>query len=182
MGNAMTDVDNALPYVSSSTPASPVAGLTWYNPSTDLTQIYDGTTWQAVSVPLFGAFTPTWTASSVNPTLGNGTLNGRYFQLAPKAIFVRIDLAIGSTTSGGGGTYSFALPVAAASDFEQFIGFRVANANNFVGFGYIPVSSTTVRPFATYTNGSATASAVSGGAPALSAGSSMSFWGIYETA
>jgi len=182
MSNAMTDVDNALPYVASSTPGSPVSGLVWYNSTTGEVKIYDGSSFKNVSPPLWTAFTATWTASTTNPTIGNGAIVARYVQLGPKTVNIRIDVTIGSTTNGGSGTYSFALPTQAASDAEQFLGFRVSNGStNFVGFGYIPLSSTTVRPFAVFSNGSAAAVQLANGLPGLSPGATLSFWGIYET-
>lgn len=60
------------------------------------------------------SFTPTWTASTTNPTLGNGTLTGRYTKNA-KQVDATVELVVGSTTNGGSGTYSFALPFAAAT-------------------------------------------------------------------
>lgn len=58
------------------------------------------------------AYTPSWTASTTNPTLGNGTLTGYYKQIG-KTVFVRVKLDWGSTTSGGSGDWRFSLPVSA---------------------------------------------------------------------
>lgn len=59
-------------------------------------------------------YTPSWGASTTNPTLGNGTLVGRYFKIG-SFVFVRIGLNIGSTTGIGSGAYSFALPFTPAA-------------------------------------------------------------------
>lgn len=56
-------------------------------------------------------FTPVWTASTTNPTLGNGTLTGRLTRTG-KLVNVDIELEFGSTTSPGSGTYTFSLPAA----------------------------------------------------------------------
>lgn len=58
-------------------------------------------------------YTPSWTASSTNPSLGNGALTGRYKRLGSsgKQIHGSMRLTIGSTTTAGVGTYAFALPV-----------------------------------------------------------------------
>ncbi len=64
------------------------------------------------------AYTPTWTAASVNPAIGNGTLNGRYLQIG-KMVFVDIALTCGSSTTFGTGAYSFALPVTASDTVGQ---------------------------------------------------------------
>lgn len=55
-------------------------------------------------------FTSTWAANSGTPTLGNGTLNARYFR-AGKFLAVRYLLVWGSTTSAAGtGLWNFTLP------------------------------------------------------------------------
>ena len=68
------------------------------------------------------AYTPTWTESSgVQPSLGNGTLTGLYYQLG-KFVVCKITLVAGSTTTFGnsGGVWLFSLPVAAASTSVSF--------------------------------------------------------------
>lgn len=52
-------------------------------------------------------FTPTWTAATTNPTLGSGTLTGRYLS-ASKMASVSIEITIGSTTTFGTGGYLLA--------------------------------------------------------------------------
>ncbi len=75
---------------------------------------YDGTTarWRLV-VHEQGAvitYTPTWTASVVNPSLGNGTLSGTFFQRG-RTVNVIVQLVIGSTTTLGTGDWFFTLPI-----------------------------------------------------------------------
>jgi hypothetical protein len=53
-----------------------------------------------------------WTATTTNPTIGNGTLTGRYIQLG-KLVIYRIYLVGGTTTTlGTGPAYFITLPVA----------------------------------------------------------------------
>jgi hypothetical protein len=59
-------------------------------------------------------YTPTWTASTTNPSIGDGTITGRYKQIG-KTTFVHIKLSIGSTTTFGSGSWRFSLPVNAYS-------------------------------------------------------------------
>jgi hypothetical protein len=74
-------------------------------------------------VPNFGAtnfsslqiFTPTWTATSTNPAIGNGTLEGKYMQFG-KMCYVRYRLVIGSTTTTGSGGWRFSLPFTARTN------------------------------------------------------------------
>lgn len=54
-------------------------------------------------------FTPVWTAASVNPSLGNGTLTGRLVR-TNRLVKVTMYLTIGSTTTTGTGVWTFALP------------------------------------------------------------------------
>ena len=62
-------------------------------------------------------YTPTWsTASGTAPSLGNGTLLGRYKVLDATSYFVVINFTAGSTTTfGNGGTWQFTLPFTATS-------------------------------------------------------------------
>jgi hypothetical protein len=57
-------------------------------------------------------YSPTWTSTGTAPSLGNGTLSARYFQIQ-KIIFVELYFTPGSTTSYGTGIYKFSLPIAA---------------------------------------------------------------------
>lgn len=60
------------------------------------------------------AYTPTWTAATTNPTLGNGTLVGSYLQVGNTVLW-KFDLTFGSTTTAGSGNYVFTLPVTHAT-------------------------------------------------------------------
>jgi hypothetical protein len=55
-------------------------------------------------------YTPSWTASTTNPAIGNGTLIGRYKQIG-KTVFVYIRMQAGSSTTFGTGQWRFSLPV-----------------------------------------------------------------------
>jgi hypothetical protein len=81
--------------------------------ATDVEAAIDELADEKQNSPAHIPYTPTWTATGTNPTLGNGTLAGAYTQIG-KFIHFYIDLAIGSTTNGGGGNYRWALPVTAA--------------------------------------------------------------------
>src|SRR5579859_7220429 len=56
------------------------------------------------------AYTPSWTGVT-NPSIGNGTLLGRYV-LMNKLLLVRITMMAGSTTTFGTGNWAFSLPAA----------------------------------------------------------------------
>ena len=67
------------------------------------------------------AYTPTWTAFTTNPTLGDGTIEGRYVQIG-KTVHFTIALTFGSTTTQGAGAWSFTLPVTAANGTQHPLG------------------------------------------------------------
>lgn len=55
-------------------------------------------------------YTPTWTATTTNPTIGNGGLRGMYW-LGLGMCWATARITIGSTTTLGTGTYEMGLPV-----------------------------------------------------------------------
>lgn len=65
-----------------------------------------------VYLPSFN-YTPTWTGSVSNPSIGNGQLFGSYSRRGEDCR-VRITLSVGSTTSFGSGYFKFTLPYAPA--------------------------------------------------------------------
>ena len=83
-----------------------------------------------------------WTATTTNPTLGNGTWEAAYTQVG-KTVRFRITLTMGSTTTFGSGVYTFALPVAAKAG--QAIGatrlFDTSGSSNQDGSAYIEPSA-----------------------------------------
>ena len=58
------------------------------------------------------AYTPTWTGSTTNPAIGNGTITGRYRRHG-KTVTATISIAAGSTTTYGSGHWIFTLPFTA---------------------------------------------------------------------
>jgi hypothetical protein len=58
-------------------------------------------------------YTPTWTAASTNPVIGNGTITGQY-KVIGKICFVRGNIAMGSTTTFGSGEWYVSMPFTAS--------------------------------------------------------------------
>lgn len=83
---------------------------------------WDGSSWVNVAVPgvadAWTAYTPTWSASTSAPSLGNGTLTGAYKKIG-KTVYFRIKLAPGTTTTYGSGDYSLTLPASLPVVDEQ---------------------------------------------------------------
>ncbi|MEU9793838.1 hypothetical protein AB0E27_24955 [Streptomyces sparsogenes] len=128
-------------------------------------------------------YTPTWTASTTNPVLGNGTLIGRYLKVG-RTVTCHINLITGSTTTYGSGIYSFSLPFTSANAGCTYIGHAhllagtrwlgqiVISPNATVGGPYFPTNATTVN-----------AGGLSGTVPvALAAGHQLRMTFTYETA
>lgn len=80
-------------------------------------------------------WTPTWTAVTTNPAIGNGSLTGRYFQIQ-KLVIAEMTLTTGSTTTYGSGRWRFTFPIPAASGTIGTYGFRS------LGYGRIYDTST----------------------------------------
>jgi hypothetical protein len=80
------------------------------------------TTYKATRETLLGSqipwtpYTPVWTAASVNPVIGNGSITGFYY-LIGKTCFVRVRLLMGSSTNYGSGAWYISLPFTAASAY-----------------------------------------------------------------
>ena len=69
----------------------------------------------ANTAPGWTSFTPTWTAATANPVLGNGSLTGKYRRSANSDIVhFWIKLLMGSTTTYGTGVYRFGIGAAPA--------------------------------------------------------------------
>ena len=102
------------------------------------------------------AYTPVWTASTSNPTLGDGTLKGRYIQIG-KLVVVFISFIFGSTSSFGVGKHFFSLPFEAQSSggglFDGFARFRDAGLANYFRIAGVDtsLSSTKISLFSSLT-------------------------------
>lgn len=58
------------------------------------------------------SYTPTWTAATSAPSIGNGSLSGRYIRIGG-LVTQWFQLTIGSTTNLGSGAWFFSVPVTA---------------------------------------------------------------------
>lgn len=84
------------------------------------------------------AYTPVWAATGTAVSLGNGTIVGRYYQVG-KLVVASVRLLAGSTTTFGTGTYSFTLPVAAATTSSLFrVGSGYCRDTSATSAGHFP--------------------------------------------
>lgn len=108
-------------------------------------------------------FTPTWTASTTNPTIGNGTLSGRYMKIG-RTVICEINTIAGSTTTFGSGNYNWLLPAQAANSgiakvgaahwlgTDRWVGQVIISSNATTVGAFFPISTTNTRvDFATAT-------------------------------
>ncbi len=61
------------------------------------------------------SFATTWTAASVNPAIGNGTITGKYRRTG-NSVTYHVSITMGSTTTTGTGEWYLDLPYAAADE------------------------------------------------------------------
>ncbi|MEU8379787.1 hypothetical protein [Streptosporangium sp. NPDC048865] len=78
--------------------------------------------WNALYDP-WTAYTPTWSATTTPPVLGNGALVAAYklIDSTSKTVHLRLRLSTGSTTSYGSGFWTFTLPDGLAPSVVQTI-------------------------------------------------------------
>ncbi|MFI7042595.1 hypothetical protein ACIBI0_38460 [Microbispora rosea] len=122
-------------------------------------------------------FTPTWTASTTQPSLGNGTFVGAYLQVG-QAVFFRMRLQFGSSTTPGTGSWSFSLPTGLAPAFIQVAQGFVASADGVTRWpmsGYLTTANGVERM--------GVSNNIVGGAVPLTwgAGDQIVLTGCYET-
>ena len=93
------------------------------------------------------SYTPVWTASTTNPAIGNGTIQGRYIALE-EWCWVSVQISVGSTTTLGSGTYSVSLPVAGSvlsggTEQNLFVALNNLGTARHMGIGVIFTGGTT---------------------------------------
>lgn len=136
-------------------PSSPAEGMTIYETDTDKILSYSGSAWIPVQYQgAWDTYTPTWTASGSAPSIGNGSLAGRYMR-AGSRVTLTVKITTGSTTTYGSGTYGLSLPpgLNAASGVPAYVGsgyFRDASATStghFSGISFVDPGGSAVGFF-----------------------------------
>ncbi|WP_435601441.1 hypothetical protein [Streptomyces sp. C10-9-1] len=124
---------------------SPVEGMmAWLQDTNTLTE-YNGSAWVTVlSGGAWSSYTPSWTAATTNPVLGNGTISGEYTRVGDTVTFAAYITAGSSTTFGSGG-WSISLPVQSAATMDRIGDVMVGDATSptlySMGAAYIAASA-----------------------------------------
>mgnify|MGYP000859542446 CR=1 FL=1 len=131
---------NSADNLTSGVPADGIAAAT---PLGSVTYPHDdhhralGVAVEAIETQIVGAYTsytPTLTASSVNPTLGSGSSATGYYKRLGRRVFGYLDITFGSSGAAAGtGYYGVLLPV------------QPANRDQPIGIGYILDSDDSLR-------------------------------------
>lgn len=100
---------------------TPVAGMVAWLTTPGTLTYYTGTQWIALGA--WNTYTPTWTAATTNPSIGDGTLTGKYAVVGKVCHFTTL-VTFSSTTTYGSGAYTLGLPVTAGAQggLPQFLG------------------------------------------------------------
>ena len=89
-------------------------------------------------------YTPTWTAATTNPSLGNGTLVGQYRRVG-RHVFGTINFTAGSTTTFGTGSWSFGLPFPASNNWSYVVRAMARDTpagSTYISLGFINPGAT----------------------------------------
>lgn len=125
------------------------------------------------------SYTATWTGSTTNPVIGDGTITGVYMRVG-KTIHYRVTVTIGSTTTLGSGGYFLSLPVASASPNNVPIGVgSVFDTSTGALYGRVAIQQSTTRVHL-YDNSNGRVNPTT--PIALAAGDVISATGTYEAA
>ena len=131
--------------------------------------------------------TVSWTAATTNPSIGNGTLTGRYIVIGKLCTYV-LGLVMGTTTTYGSGNWAFSLPINAVNiagiNFYGVAHLRKVGTANYERIAQISpsLSATVINTFTDPTPGS-NSSNISATVPfTWGNGSTLNFEITYEIA
>lgn len=130
-------------------PASPVVSEKIWRTDKLTFEVWTGSAWVEQYVATVGnawkTYTPSWTSAGTAPSLGNGTVTGRYMKVG-RTVHVSIELTAGSTTTYGTSSYRLSLPFTAATSMEQFLGVRYFDTSG--GTAYMGQATLSVGTYA----------------------------------
>jgi hypothetical protein len=129
------------------------------------------------------AYTPSWTASTTNPVLNDGTVTGRYMKIG-RIVIGEVTLTCGSSTTYGSGAWSFSLPATAASSgFSGLGSARMTSTDTWHGQVSIGSGASTFQvTFPTSSTNTRSANASQGTPATLASGNVIRAFFMYESA
>lgn len=136
---------------------------------------------------MFGAwtaYTPSWSSSGTAPNIGNGTIIGRYMKFG-RTVVCHINLAMGSTTTYGTGSYNFSLPSTSANAGASLLGNAqiLQGTNRWVGQSVLSPNTATTSPFFPTSSTSTLTDFMTGTQPqTLASGAQLRLTLVYESA
>lgn len=109
---------------------------------------YDGANWQILTIipSQWTTYTPTWTDSTTNPVIGNGTIAG-WFRQTDVTIDLLLYVKAGSTTTFGTGTgWKLTLPLSASGAYPNpsIVGTATIGSGTWIAQGAMVGGLTTV--------------------------------------
>lgn len=131
---------------------TPAEGDLSYQADDDTYYVYSGSDWVALSSAAamalavaagaaWQAFSPTWSGSVSNPSIGNGSILGRYNQVG-KTVSFRIQITMGSTTTYGSGVWGLTLPAPPSDNQVASAGYIDSSATlRFAGSAWLTTGS-----------------------------------------
>ncbi len=135
---------------------------------------------RTIALGAYQAYTPVWTAATVNPAIGDGAMVGRYSHMGTTVI-ATVTMVMGATTTYGTGAWFLSLPLTNASVGVSHNGFGVAvdtSVTTTHGLYVGPNTTTTVS-----LNSHGTTARVDATTPfTWAAGDELRFTFIYEAA
>ena len=87
-----------------------------------------------------GTWTPSWTSTGVQPTLGNGSLTGKYTRIG-NTVTATLYFGAGSTTNFGTGVWRFTMPFIAAQSASSICFIQDGGTGYFQMTGLINTNS-----------------------------------------
>lgn len=172
--------------------SAPEEGQIAYLRDADVYWFWDGSQWRVLNQGgNWFPYTPTWTSDGTQPSLGNGTITGRY-KREGKTVSFKAMVSLGSTSTVGTGAYSLTLPPTAPpriSNPAQYVFSRVSDASSGQAYagqsGAIEVNSANGTLFSAklLTQGTANLDGVTPTKPVtLAVGDALHLFGEYEGA
>ena len=86
------------------------------------------------------AYTPAWTSLGTQPNIGNGSIQGSYFQFQ-KFVIGEIQIVLGSTSTYGTGAYFVSLPLPALSTWCTGVGILLDASAGYIGYSGVAIGA-----------------------------------------